>query len=306
MACIEREPACASPSSSDEGLSALGSIALWMTIAGLIGTLVGMLAIGALGIGGIILGVMAAALVAAIWFMASMADWGAIKCNGVYGTDECAAGVVVHIEPAFSRSIDGAFPFMAIHDRVDLLVTSAFWDLVEEGATTVLCTDEDYPRRSELLQCYYYTPAICSAMTGTYIGVGVGAVVGTALGIAAAVAIAAGCTNPFTCLLGLLVALIIAIVAVVLGAMAGGNIGRAVGDEGGPTGETEEEETISLSVGDLITVSGNLVNVGPKIFWWVEETTYHDRASDDLPQPYSYCEIDEELPAGTEGCIGPD
>lgn len=88
--------------------------------------------------------------------------------------------------------------------RVDLLVTSSFWDLVEGDASVVLCTDEDYPRRSELIHCYHSTLSICSAMTGTYVGVGVG----------------------------------------------------AVGDE--------------------------------------------------IPQAYSCCEIDEELPVGTEGCIGPD
>ncbi len=303
MSCIDREPACRPLTSDDEGMSTLGSMALWMTIAGLLGTLVGLLTLG-LGVGGAFLGAAVAALVAAIWFMFSMADWGRVKCNGVVGTEECAAGVVNHVEPAFSNDIDGAFPFMAIHDRVDLLVTSVFWDLVEDGASVVHCTDEAYPRRSEILECFYYTPSICSAMTGSYVGVGVGAVAGLAAGIAAGVAI--GCATLILCLLAILVAIIIAVVVVVLGAIVGGNIGRAAGEDSAPSGETEEGESIGLSVGDLITVRGNLINPGIKQFWWVEETTYHGRASDDLPRPYSYCDIDLELPAGTEGCIGPD
>ena len=303
MACIDREPACHPLDPDTEGLTVLGSMALWMTIAGLLGTLVGLLTLGT-GIGGAFLGAVVAVLIAAIWLMVSMGEWGRIKCNGIVGTEACAAGVVSHIEPAFSNGIDGAFPFMAIHDRVDLVVTSAFWDLVEDGATTVHCTDETYPRRSEILQCHYYTPSICTAMTGTYVGIGVGAVAGVALGIAAAVAI--GCATLILCILAILVAILIAVVTVILGAMAGGKIGRAAGEESGPSGETAEGEGISLSVGDLITVRGNLATVGPRIFWWVEETTYHGRASADLAQPYSYCDIDLELPAGTEGCIGPD
>ena len=283
----------------------LGSMALWMTIAGLLGTLIGMLTIGS-GIGGAFLGAVVAALVAAIWLMVSMGDWGRIKCNGIVGTEECAAGVVTHIEPAFSNAIDGAFPFMAIHDRVDLVVTSAFWDLVEDGASVVHCTDDVFPYRSEVLQCHYYTPSICTAMTGTYVGVGVGAVAGVGLGIAAGVAVAAGCATLILCLLAILVAVLIAVVTVILGAIAGGNIGRAAGEESGPSGETEAGEGVSLSVGDLITVRGNLATVGPRIFWWVEETTYHGEASAGLRQPYSYCDIDLELPAGTEGCIGPE
>ena len=134
----------------------------------------------------------------------------------------------------------------------------------------------------------------------------VGAVAGVGLGIAAGVAVAAGCATLILCLLAILVAVLIAVVTVILGAIAGGNIGRAAGEESGPSGETEAGEGVSLSVGDLITVRGNLATVGPRIFWWVEETTYHGEASAGLRQPYSYCDIDLELPAGTEGCIGPE
>ena len=145
-------------------------------------------------------------------------------------------------------------------------------------------------------------------MSGAVIGAVVGGVVGIGLGIAAGVVLAAACATLVACILGVLIAVILIIVAaVLLGSVVGGNIGRAVGEEGEPTGETSEGAMVNLAVGDLVTIRGNFSsNYSPMIVYWVEETDYHGRASADLPQPYSYCEIDEELPPGTEGCIGPE
>lgn len=262
-----------------------------------IGLGVGMGLIG-IGFPATIIGIAVAALVVVLWVAIDLIDYGRVKCTPLVGVRSCAAGAVYSIHRSYSGAGESFLPFLAFHNRVDLLVLSVFWDRVEAGASSVICTGEDLPRRSELMQCWYQDPTVCAAHNGGIVGLGVGALVGAAAGIAIAAAI--GCATVILCLLALLLAVIAVIVLAIIGAAIGGNIGKAAAESDAPP--MPEDRLDSLAVGDLITVWGNMTNVGPNIFWFVDETAVHGHASASVPLPYSYCEIDEELVAGTDLC----
>jgi hypothetical protein len=225
---------------------------------------------------------------AALVVYSLIAGEGRVKCNQMEGVPSCVAGVITRIERSFSETGDGIFPFLAWHNLVYVLVTSYYWERLEEGGCRVLCTHESAERNSALVQCFFYDPRVCSAYNGGVIGLAVGAIVGVLAGIAVAAAIT--CATLILCLLALLAAIIVAI--------AGGHAGKAAGED-----EPDVfEEAGANTVGELVTFWGNLARVGDqKIFWFVEEAAAHGMAATTRTDPYCYCEIDDELPVGADG-----
>ncbi|MCM5663646.1 hypothetical protein [Galbibacter mesophilus] len=299
MACIARRPVCGVPTSDviPEPISRIGSIV--GTIAGIAGGIAGGLK-AAETVGGIAVGLGAAAsgvIIAAIVGIAIIITIGMYnldRCVGTNGLTECIAGVVEKVVQDFNSFTDELFPFTAMHDRIEVVVKSNYWDVVEDGGAKVFCTEEPTPRRSELMRCYFYTKRVCDAGTGSLVGAGVGAVGG--LIIAAVAAAAIGCATIILCILALIVAALLAAVAALIGAFVGGQIGKAASGETTP----EDNSGNTISVGDLITVNGNMVrreyDEGANVLWWVRSSSLSGRASESIPNnPFSYCEIDEEM-----------
>lgn len=221
------------------------------------------------------------------------------RCTQGEGLRECVAGVVHAIVQDFSDAAQEIFPFTAMHDRVDLVVKSQYWNVVEDGEAFVHCTEEEPPRRSEIMRCYFYTKRVCDAATGALVGATVGAVAGII--IAAAVAAAIGCATIILCIFALILAAILAAVAALVGAFAGGQIGKAVSEDTTPTASGGS----TIAVGDLLTVHGNMqrreYDENANVMWWVNTAAQSGRAPSTIPNnPFSYCEIDEVF--AMDGC----
>lgn len=318
MSCIDRRPRCgenAAEVEDQEPLSDIGGVLAGVFTA--VGVIVSVLTF--LGKLTVVAGVLTLEIVQGTTFaIASAAGVGAIsastagiaiivlitvfaldRCTAGTGSPECVAGVVNEVVPSFSDAAQEVFPFTAMHDRVDVVVKSRFWDVVESNLPYVHCTDEEIPRRSEILRCYFYDKQVCAAAKGAlYGGIG-GAVVGVIIG--ALVAAAITCATIWLCLLALLIALLIAAVAALVGACAGGQVGKAVGEDESPS---DSSSGAILTVGDLVTVEGNMLrraeDDGANVYWWSTSAALHGRATDGTSRPYSYCEIDEQL--ADDGC----
>lgn len=297
MACIERRPRCGTPDSSvvPTPLTEIGSvIGIISAIAGAVGGIIK----GAETVGGIAIGIGAAGsgaiagAVAGIAVIIIVGLYVADRCIRTEGLAECVAGVVNEIVQDFSTAIEEIFPFTGIHDRVDVVVKARYWDVVEDGNAKVLCTSDAPPRRSEIMRCYYFTERVCNAAKGSLYGAGVGAVGGVIAG--AAVAAAIGCATIIFCILALIVAALVAAVAALVGALVGGQIGKAASDDDSPSAA----DGTQISVGDLITVTGNMLrreeDEGANVFWWVSTSSLSGRMPDSAPSnPFSYCEVDD-------------
>lgn len=311
MACIERRPRCGNPESPivPEPIGEITAIigGIWGVISGLIGVLkiFGVIVIegGAISISGVAIGSVAvvgtvgsvlSATVAAIAVIVLVGVFVYRRCVGQDGLRECVAGVVNEIVGSFSTWSEEVFPFTAMHDRVDVVVKHLYWDIVENGQAFVHCTDEITPRRSEIMRAYYYSQEVCTAGTGAQIGVIGGAVAGIIAG--AAIGAAIGCATVILCLLALIVAALVAAVAALVGALIGGQIAKAAAEDTNPTSDSGDV----LTVGDYISVTGGMLrkdyDQGANVLWWEESTSFHGRASDDIPSsPFSYCDVGDEL-----------
>lgn len=294
MACIPTYPSC---NFDNEISSPLGKFGALVGIVGGVGSAAGAIVklagLGALG-GGILAAVVAA--VAVIILIAWYAD---NRCSEADGRTNCIAGCISDVRASFSETYETIFPFAGMPNRVDVTVKSHFWGALEQGNAYVYCNDEAYPRTSEIIHTYYYTKKLCAAETGALVGAGIGAAAGVIAAVAATVAI--GCATIFLCILALLIAIIIVIAAALLGAFAGGNAGRAIADENEPTGTgpLNQPEPIVLKVGQFVTQTGNMIKSGEdnsaNVLWWVNSTTVHGEAAPGTPQPFCYCEIDEQF-----------
>ncbi|MDB5986425.1 MAG: hypothetical protein JWR16_1478, partial [Nevskia sp.] len=164
-------------------------------LAGIVATLGGTAAAGALAGLGEVLAVFAV-----------IAIFGFDRCQGDSGPMRCVAGVVSHIEESFDDAGQFLFPFAGQHTRVDVVVKSQYWPYAEQlSAKYVWCVDSS-SFASVLMRCYYYTKAVCAAVAGALIGAGVGGAAGIIGGALAAAAIvgAAGCVTIILCLFALL------------------------------------------------------------------------------------------------------
>jgi hypothetical protein len=313
MACIERRPRCgdavAGSQSDKTPLGKIGSII--GSIVGLVGIITTVLAIygkiavvkGVLTIGGVAIAgaagagaISAAAAAVAVIIIIGM--YAADRCLRGEGSSECIAGVVREIVQSFNSALDELFPFTAMHDRVDVVVKSAYWDVVESNFAKVFCTDHAIPQRSEIMRSYYFTPQVCRAAQAAVAGGIAGGVAGVLIGVAVAAAI--GCATIILCLFALLIAALIAAAAVLIGALAGGQIAKATTPEADPT----DSSGGTIATGALISIRGNMKrrdeDEGANVLWWAETTSPHGMISSGVTQPFTYCDLDMELP--TDSC----
>lgn len=296
MACIERRPRCGAADSPaiPEPISRIGSIiGIIAGLAGAVGGVVkGLETVGTIGVslGGAAGGAVSGAL-AAIAVIIIIAVYAFDRCIGTDGLRECIAGVVSEIVQDFSEWTEELFPFTAMHDRVDVVVKSRYWDVVEDGQAKVHCTDEAPPRRSEIMRTYFFTKRVCDTMTGAQIGVTVGAVGGVIA--AAAIGAAIGCATVILCIFALILAALVAAIAALVGALIGGQIAKAISDETSPT-----SGGVEIAVGDLITIHGNMVkrefDENANVLWWASSSALSGTTPTSIPSsPFSYCEIDD-------------
>jgi hypothetical protein len=254
----------------------LTTILAVLGVLGTIGSIIGSVkwALGAkeavfLGASG---GMLAAAAVGAGVTLITIAVFYDRRCSDREGPDECYAGVVNEIEESFSDPGEWLFPFTAMHDRVDVVVKSRYWGLVQTNAGLVKCAGDS--QESPVLQSYYYSDEVCGAGLGAVIGGVVGAVGGILLGCLAAAAI--GCATVILCIFALLAALLVAAAVVLIGALAGGQIGKAAAGDTVPSDPASGQPIV---VGHYVTLTGNLVVLGDTdnavVAWWVQSTTLH-------------------------------
>lgn len=301
MACNSRLPGCAAaPEAVPEPITQFGTIiAIISAIIGVLG-IAGQVTVvnGVLYIAGVALGAAGgAAVTAALVGIAAIVFVGLYvsdRCIQGEGIRNCIAGVVHEIVGSFSEATEEILPFTAMHDRVDVVVKQKYWDIVESSGAYVFCTGEVAPRRSEIMRVYYYDARVCGAAKGALYGTVAGAVAGVI--IAAVVIAAIGCATVILCIFALLLAALIAAVACIVGAFVGGQIGKAAASTTDPT---DDATGTTLRTGDLISVTGNTQqrehDDGANVIWWESSTSLHGHVADGTPQPFSYCEIDDQL-----------
>lgn len=192
------------------------------------------------------------------------------------GFDACSAGVVEEIAPSFGSAVDEIFPFTAMHDRVDIVLKSIYWDLISLGAAFVKCNDDQ--DSSPLVHALYKSNEVCGAGAGATIGAAAGALPAVIIGAAAAAALI-GCATVILCIFAILLAAIIAAVVVLVAALIGGQIGKAVAGNSQPTGEDGAAAARELAVGDYVTTKGHMINSGDfdgaRVYWFVNSTALH-------------------------------
>ena len=312
MVCISRRPRCGTETGDivPEPITRVGgwitgiiaAIAIAVAVAealgaisvagGVITVTVGKtaLVIGTAAAGGVLAG-FATAVVLIVVIGTYVID----RCTQGPGLSECIGGVVNEVVESFSSTLDQLLPFSAMHDRVDVITKSIYWNAVEDGNAFVFCTDPAPPRRSEILRCYFYDRSVCDAASGALVGAGAGAVAGVIA--AALVAAAIGCATIILCLIALIVAVLVAAAAVLIGAMIGGQIAKGDPESHSPTAGSGE----TLASAHLVTVRGNMkrraYDSDANVIYWASSANFHGMSMS--LQPFSYCEIDDEL---TDGC----
>jgi hypothetical protein len=303
MVCIARRPRCGTaegdivPEPLTQVGAALGVIGSIITALIAVGKAVGAITVanGVISVAGTAIasgagGGAIAGFVAGVAVIIIVGLYALDRCVQGKGLRECVAGVVTEVVESFSSGWDQVFPFAAMHDRVDVVAKSRFWDVIEDGDAFVFCTEELPPRRSEIMRCYFYDEKVCKAADAAIIGAGVGAAVGII--VAAAIA-AALCVTLILCLIGLLLAALAAAIIALVGAFAGGQIGKAAAGEDTPTTGTGE----TIAAGQLVSIKGNMVrreyDENANVIYWTSSADFHGLSVS--PQPFSYCEIDDEM-----------
>lgn len=217
------------------------------------------------------------------------------RCRPRGGVQACSAGVINEIVPSFDNGVDQFFAFTGMHSRVDVVVKSAYWHLVQNNVFVRCAGDVE---GSPMIASYFYTKSVCAAGTGAVIGAAAGIIPGVLAGVAVAALI--GCAVPPLCLLAIIVAALVAAAIVIAAAVAGGQIGRALSEDSTPSAGD-----VALHVGDYVTTSGNLMNIeyleGARAYWWVSEPALHGRSTN--AAPFSYTDPDANLTS--DMCPGP-
>ncbi|HTD97996.1 MAG TPA: hypothetical protein VK668_01865 [Mucilaginibacter sp.] len=291
MACIQTIPSCNFGNDVSSPLGTFGAVvAVIGTIGSVLGAVAKVTALGAAG-GGAVAAVVAVIAIIVVIFLYSNS-----RCVQSEGRWTCVAGCISNLQPSFSEWYETIFPFAAFPNRVDVTVKSFYWGFLEQGNAYVYCNEEPYPRTSEIIHTYYYTEKLCAAESGSLLGAGIGGAAGVIAAIAVTVAI--GCASVILCIFAILLAILIAAVAALIGAFAGGNIARAAADDTPPSGTSAGESTV-LRVGLFVTQKGNMIKSGEdndaNVLWFARDTTIHGEAAPGTPQPFSYCEIDEQF-----------
>jgi len=227
----------------------------------------------------------------------------------------CSAGVIEATFPAFSSVSDQIFAFVAMHDRIDVVLKSIYWASIFKNAPYINCSPNNelpYDDKSPMISEYYHNDAVCRAGLGGSIGALVGGVAGAFLGALDGLAASLSC-GPFAwlcALIALIIAIIVAVVSTVIGAVVGSQIGRAASGPGRPlpTGPAGPDFPSSLSVGDYVTTCGTLAGNkgganGAYVYWFVD-TTYQHGCSPNKP-PFSYTDPDSAPGFVIDGCCTP-
>lgn len=214
------------------------------------------------------------------------------RCRLREGVQACSAGVINEIVPSFDNGVDQFFAFTAMHDRIDVVVKSIYWHLVQNNVFVRCAGDAD---GSPMIGGYYYSKDVCAAGTGALIGGAAGIIPGVLAGVALGVLI--GCATVILCLLALIVAALVAAAIVIAAAVIGAQVGRALSEESTPSAGD-----VALRVGDYVTTSGNLMNIefldGARAYWWVTDSALHGHSN--ASAPYSYLDPDANLT--TDAC----
>ncbi|HKB01526.1 MAG TPA: hypothetical protein VKD90_04860 [Gemmataceae bacterium] len=221
------------------------------------------------------------AVVLAFWFDRCL--------NKADGLRACTAGVVQNIVPSFSRHPENdLFPWTAMHDRVDVVVKSAYWFLVEQNAQLVKCNDD--ADRSPILQGLYKSDRVCAADLGAVIGGLVGGLGGILVGSVLGSLL---CAAAFVfCAMAAVFAALISVVSVLGGAWVGGQVGKSFGADVPP-----EAGLNPILIGDYVSTCGDLITSGDfdgaRVYWFVERTAAHGRSLE--AKPYSFQDPDVNL-----------
>jgi hypothetical protein len=295
MACIDRVPKCGFGSGSDPLADPLKKFA---AILGLIGGIVGVL--GGLGVlkdiaaalGGASAAGALAGLIAFLAVILLISLYGFNRCYIAEGLPQCIAGCVSNVRESFSETWETLLPFAALPPRVDVTVKSFFWDFVELNNAYVYCTSDAYPHMSEIMHCYYYSDRVCNGAFGALVGASAAGIAGIIAG--AAIAAAIGCATVILCIIALIVAAIIVVAAALAGAFIGGNVAAAEGEL--PPADASGH---TVATGMLVTLNGIMVQLEEdnkaNCLWWVHSTQIHGTITAGTHQPFSYCDIDEQL-----------
>ncbi len=306
MACINDLPNCGDANAAVNDESFWDVVGWIVTIFGLIGLGITVIkAIGAISVAGGVISVGGTAIAtglfagAAVGFVVAVTTFIVVlytakdRCTQSSAESQCVAGVVTGLVASFSETRDDWLPWQAMHDRIDIVVKSFFWQVVESDNAFVFCTGEQPPRRSEIMRCYFFEQRVCDAATGAAAGAAVGAVVGI---LAAAAIAAAMCITIVLCIFGLILAAIVAAGAVLGGAAIGGQIAKANSENEDPAADTGQV----LSVGHLVTANGPMeargYDDGANVIYWANSAQFHGMSMS--PQPFSYCEINDEFEDG--------
>lgn len=277
----------------------------------------------------IILAILAAlitAFIVALILLAYIYYFAKDRCDEKIGERVCISGVVYDIIPSFNKPKDWLFPFMAMHDRVDIIIKSNHWSKAEAGGAFVFCTGEpsmenpfpptvEFTKKSEILRTYFFTKKVCKAANASLIGGFIGALIGIAaaaivVGIGVAIFIAVGgCTLlgfetvGIGCIIAIIVAAIIVAAVIVVAcilvcaAIAGIIVASRTSENTDPSDSTGHEIVVS----DLITLHGNMLqrenDNSANVFWWIISSSdfpvsLSGRLSGD-PNLFSYCDIDD-------------
>jgi hypothetical protein len=243
-------------------------------------------------------------------FVAALAMYALVEgsrqdnCSSEGVDSACLAGVIVAIVPSFNSGWDFLFPWNTSHDRIDIVVKSVYWPLLEDPPDVVGVHCNGDRLSSPLMHCFYFSSEVCGAGLGASIGAGAGAIAGIIAGILIAAAI--GCATVFLCLFALILAALVAALLVLAGAFAGGQIGKALAPK-----STFQSQAANGHIGTYITVSGNVngledvgggrkeyqKQLGPfrsiKVMFFVKQTSVHG-VSMNL-EPYGYDDPDTYL-----------
>jgi hypothetical protein len=212
----------------------------------------------------------------------------------------CTTGVINSIVPSFNSVTDYAYPFMAMHPRLDVVIKPAYWDLAAQDAEFIYCNND--PDESPMILTFYHSDKVCAAGLGSTIGALVGGALGILAGVVVAALICASIVLSFLCILALIIAAIIALTSVLAGAEAGGLIALALAGNDNP----EDSQGNELKRGDYISTKGNLALNGnfnnARVFWFAkpEDTTIYGPSLG--VAPYSYTDPDTNIPVEMDIC----
>lgn len=218
------------------------------------------------------------------------------RCRPREGVQACSAGVINEIVPSFDNGVDQFFAFTGMHSRVDVVVKSVYWHLVQNNVFVRCGGDVE---GSPMIAGYFHTKAVCAAGTGAVIGGAAGIIPGVLAGVALAALI--GCATIILCIFALIIAALVAAAIVIAAAVIGGQVGRALSDDSTPSAGD-----VALHVGDYVTTSGNLMNIefldGARAYWWVSgDPALHGRSANSAPFPYT----DPDTNLTSDMCPGP-